>query len=45
VLRISDNAAYNAVTKELDFIANYDIKYRMGRDGLAGDEAGAGGDE
>ena len=35
--------------EELDFImsapANDDITYQMGRDGLAGDDAGAGGDE
>jgi hypothetical protein len=34
---------YGFTDDELDLIINYDIKYRMGRDGLAGDEAG--GDE
>jgi hypothetical protein len=38
-------AAYNATTWGLHFISNDDIKYRMGRDGLAGDEAGTDGDE
>ena len=28
---------YGFTDEELDFIINYDIKYRMGRDGLAGD--------
>lgn len=30
---------YGFTPEELDFIINYDIKYRMGRDGGAGDEA------
>ena len=29
---------YGFTDEELDFIINYDIKYRMGRDGLDGDE-------
>jgi hypothetical protein len=37
---LSDQAhgAYGFTDEELDFIINYDIKYRMGRDGGGGDE-------
>lgn len=30
---------YSFTDKELDFIINYDIKYRMGRDALENDES------
>ena len=33
-------AHYGFTTEELDFIINYDIKYRMGQDGQGDDEAG-----
>ena len=29
---------YGFTDEELDFIVNYDVKYRMGQDGLEGDE-------
>ncbi|MBI2299521.1 MAG: hypothetical protein HYU66_11365 [Armatimonadetes bacterium] len=29
---------YGLTDEELDFILNYDIKYRMGRDGVGGEE-------
>jgi hypothetical protein len=35
---LSEGTFYGCTDEELDFIINYDIKYRVGRDGGGGEE-------
>jgi len=35
---VREGMFYGCTDEELDFIINYDIKYRMGRDGGGGEE-------